>query len=97
MVTWLQQLLSYLGHTTMTMKDYLETPEAAHLVILDPEAANPGRMAKIGSVLEQTQNRMVVLDSQTEPLPKILQEWELPKIDLFLTQKEIKRYAKARI
>jgi HD-like signal output (HDOD) protein len=97
MVTWLQQLLTYFGHKTMPLQDFLETPEEAHLVILDLEATSPERLARLKPILEQTRNRLVVLDSEMDLLPDILRDWKLPKINLFLTQGEIKRHAKARI
>jgi HD-like signal output (HDOD) protein len=92
---WLQQLLSYLGHTTISFQDFLENPHEANLVILDPEEAGPMQMAKIESALEQTKNRLVVLAPETDPLPENLLKLELPQVGLFLTQDEIKRRAKA--
>jgi HD-like signal output (HDOD) protein len=97
MVAWLQQLLTYFGHTTIPLQDFFETPEEADLVILDPEAVTLERWTKMEPVLEQMRKHLVVLDSGTETLPGTLQEWNLPEISLFLTQDEIKRYAKARV
>jgi len=93
MVTWLQQLLSYFGHTIMPLPDFFNAPDEAHLVILDPEAASPRRLARLMPVLEQTRDRLVILDSGIEMSPGDLQEWALPKIGLFLTRDEIERYA----
>jgi HD-like signal output (HDOD) protein len=95
MVTWLQQLLTYLGHTTLPMQEFLDSPGEAHLVILDPEDLGALQEEKLETSLDQTRNRLVVLDSETETLPGILQQWNLPKISLFLTQVEIKRHARS--
>ena len=97
MVTWHQQLLSYFGHTAMPLQEFFADPEAAHLVILDPEVLSSGKLANWEPALETLRNRLVVLGSEPDPLPGILQEWQLPEISLFLTQAEIKRYARARI
>lgn len=96
-VTWLGELLSYLGHTTLPVGEFFESREDAHLVILDPEAASPERMNKLIALLEPVRNRLVVLQSETDLPPGTLRNWDLPEISLFLTQDVIKRYAKARI
>lgn len=87
--SWLQQLLSYFGHTAMSLEGFLQSPEDAHMIIIDPEVVDSGFRDQIEPILEQMQNRVVVLASQESPLPNELKSWDLPKIDLFLTQKVI--------
>lgn len=97
METWLQQQLSYLGHTVMPLTEFLAAPDDAHLVILDPNANGPDLEAKLAPALEQVRGRIAVLAGKPETPPHLVQDWQLPQIDLFMTQQEIKRLAKARI
>ena len=50
---------------------------------------------KLSPALEQARDRLVLLSSESDLLPGNLQDWKLPEIGLFLTQNEIKRFAKA--
>ncbi len=95
MTGWLQEIISYLGHTPVSLPDFLAAPDEMHLVILDAKAAGSSQLDALKPALEATRGRIVVVGSQTESLPRCLQEWELPEIDMFLTQKEIKHYAQA--
>ena len=90
MKTWLEQLLSYLRHTAIPMQDFFDNPEGAHMAILDPKAAASGLIEHIEPALEQMRNHVLVLASQSTPLPVEFQQWNLPEIDLFLNQKTIK-------
>jgi len=94
---WLEQLLSYFGHTTLPMENFIENPNEAHLVILDHDTARQEDLAKLEPVLELIRDRLVVLPSETAPPSTFLQGWDLPVVGLFLTQDVIKRFAKARI
>ncbi len=91
---WMEQLLSYLGHTALPVSDFMEDPETAHLVILDPDASNTALLTRMQPILEQMQNHLVILESETAPAIGFLAKMKLPEIPLFLTQEKIRQYAK---
>ncbi len=72
----------------------MEDPETAHLVILDPDASNTALLTRMQPILEQMQNHLVILESETAPAIGFLAKMKLPEIPLFLTQEKIRQYAK---
>lgn len=88
-VLWLQQVVSYLNHENVPLKEFFQKPEETDLVLLDPGSLGRIQLQKIAPYLVQSRAAVAVCGDASDDVVTEILHSAVPRLSLVFSPREL--------